>query len=98
MAQEKEKKELKVGDYAGDFVATEINDRLFADSLAKLAVELAKQVGEEVKRPLSQEQLARALDVNAVELDRLMGLLEERWHRRRLAGDLPDGAIWKDYS
>lgn len=73
---------------SGETINTEIIDRTFAIQLAQLAVELAQQAGEEVRRPLADHQIARALDVNIQERDTMFVHLAARWDRMRNAGIL----------
>ena len=67
--------------------------RLLTVHLAELAVRLADQAGEAVQRPLSEEQLRRALDVNTEEADHIEGMIWSAWHASAQAGDLPESAF-----
>lgn len=49
--------------------------RLFAAQIAELAVSMAQQAGESVTRPLSKDQLDRALQANLAETDAVMALV-----------------------
>jgi hypothetical protein len=70
------------------FITDEITDRLLTCSLADLAVDLARQAGEEVRRPLSLDQLARAVHANTEERQAIWRLLETRWAEMHRDGDL----------
>lgn len=63
--------------------------RVFATHIAELAVLLAQQAGEGAKRPLSEAQLQRALDVNRDEVNLISGLMWARWRAAHAEGSLP---------
>lgn len=46
--------------------------------VSRLAIELAKQAGEEVQRPLSEAQLTRSLEALANEYQTIQGLLVQK--------------------
>jgi hypothetical protein len=73
-------------DLSAPFTDSEVMDRVLACSLATLAAQLAAQSGQVVPRPLSQEQLARAFEMNTVEFLRLRRILQDDWQRRLDAG------------
>lgn len=56
--------ELKL---SADGMLIRLLTRVWAADCARIAIDLAQAVGEEVKRPLSREQLARAFHVNTAE-------------------------------
>ena len=68
-----------------EFVNEAANLRGYSIRLAELAIELAKQAGQTVSRPLSKAQIERAVEVNGAEtrlvMDALIGYLERNAHR-----------------
>jgi len=74
-----------------EFVNEAANLRGYSMQLAELAIELAKQAGETVSRPLSKAQIERAVEVNGAEtrmvLDALIGYLEQLYREGRLPDD-----------
>jgi hypothetical protein len=71
------------------YLNRDLYERMLAARIADLAVELARQAGEEVKRPLSREQLDRALSVNAREADIVTAFLWEGYEKAHSDGTLP---------
>lgn len=69
-------------------ISGEFTDRALAMQMAQLAIELARQAGEEVRRPLASHQIARALDVNIQEWNLMLQHMTARWARLRDAGQL----------
>lgn len=100
MAQAQEEKQVNdqeltfISALDPDFVDAEINDRVFVCALSEIACQLAQQAGEEVKRPLSRAQLARAFDVNTEERRIVLALCTERWQRLDQEGKLPPQAYF----
>jgi hypothetical protein len=74
-----------------EFVDEAVSLRAYAMRLAELAVDLAKQAGETVNRPLSKAQIERAVQVNGAEtrlmMEALVGHLEQQYREGRLPGD-----------
>jgi hypothetical protein len=74
-----------------EFVSEAASLRGYSLQLAELAIELAKQAGEPVSRPLSKAQIERAVDVNGAEtrlvMDALIGYLERLYREGRLPED-----------
>jgi hypothetical protein len=54
---------------------------VYFEQMSQLAVALAIQAGEEPKRPLSEAQLARAVEIHAIESDLLLQLVERQVER-----------------
>jgi hypothetical protein len=54
---------------------------VYFEQMSQLAVTLAIQAGEEPKRPLSEAQLARAVEIHGVESDLLLQLVERNMER-----------------
>lgn len=79
-----------LGRLSGRFINNELIDRTFAIEIARLAVELAQAAGEEVRRPLSETQISRALQVNKEETRKVYRLLEMRWEQMHHQGKLGD--------
>ena len=71
------------------FIRDDLNTRWFSTHICELAVQLARQAGEEVKRPLSRDQLARAVEVNLQETDLVMQLIWDSYRERHDEGALP---------
>ena len=68
---------------------------VYFEQMSQLAVALAIQAGEDPKRPLSEVQLARAVEVHGIESELLLQLVErqmERVNQRndRAASKTPD--------
>ena len=68
---------------------------VYFEQMSQLAVALAIQAGEEPKRPLSDVQLARAVEVHRIESDLLLQLVESQVERvnprsNKLASEAPD--------
>jgi hypothetical protein len=54
---------------------------VYFEQMSQLAVTLAIQAGEEPKRPLSEVQLARAVEVHGIESELLLQLVERQMER-----------------
>ena len=54
---------------------------VYFEQMSQLAVALAIQAGEEPKRPLSEVQLARAVEIHGIESDLLLQLVERHIER-----------------
>jgi hypothetical protein len=54
---------------------------VYFQQMSQLAVALAIQAGEDPKRPLSEVQLARAVEIHAIESDLLLQLVERKMER-----------------
>lgn len=91
-----ESKPFKSSDLTKVFADEEVMDRQLAYFLGQLAADLAAQAGEEVKRPLSRDQLARALRVNYEEMTHVRSLMAEHWAALHRRGALSEAAYWKD--
>ena len=68
---------------------------VYFEQMSQLAVALAIQAGEVPKRPLSEVQLARAVEVHAIESDLLLQLVERQIERvnprsNKAASETPD--------
>jgi hypothetical protein len=74
-----------------EFVSEAVHLRGYSMHLAELAIELAKQAGESVSRPLSKAHIERAVEVNGAEtrvvMDALIGYLERLYREGRLPED-----------
>ena len=80
-----------------EFVGEVITARNYAAHIAELASELARAAGEPVQRPLSREQIERAVQVNGTETRLVMDALIARLEALREEGQLPEDAavpIW----
>ncbi len=75
-----------------EFVNEIIDARVFTVHLTNLAIELAKQAGEPVSRPLSQAQIERAILANGVESRLVMDTLITRLEALHSEGKLPEEA------
>ncbi|NCT68912.1 MAG: hypothetical protein GXC76_14900 [Rhodanobacteraceae bacterium] len=75
-----------------EFVDQVIQARLFSAQIAELAVALAVQAGESVTRPLSAQQIARAVQVNGVETRLAVDALIARLQALYREGQLPEDA------
>lgn len=75
-----------------EFVNEVINARVFTVHLTNLAIELARQAGEPVSRPLSQAQIDRAILANGVESRLVMDALISRLEALHREGKLPEEA------
>ena len=75
-----------------EFVNEVINARVFTTHIADLAIELARQSGEAVSRPLSQVQIERALLANGTETRLVMDTLIVRLEALYREGKLPEDA------
>lgn len=68
---------------------------VYFEQMSQLAVTLAIQAGEEPKRPLSEVQLARAVEIHGIESDLLLQLVEGQMERvnprnNKAASKMPD--------
>lgn len=54
---------------------------VYFEQMSQLAVALAIQAGEDPKRPLSEVQLARAVEIHGIESERLLQLVERQMER-----------------
>jgi len=54
---------------------------VYFEQMSQLAVALAIEAGEVPKRPLSEVQLARAVEVHAIESELLLQLVEKQMER-----------------
>jgi hypothetical protein len=74
-----------------EFVNEAVDLRGYSMRLAELAIELAKQAGEPVSRPLSKAQVDRAIEVNGAEMrlviESLIAYLERLYREGRLPED-----------
>jgi hypothetical protein len=74
-----------------EFVNEAVDLRGYSMRLAELAIELAKQAGEPVSRPLSKAQVDRAVEVNGAEtrlvIESLIAYLERLYREGRLPED-----------
>jgi hypothetical protein len=74
-----------------EFVNEAVDLRGYSMRLAELAIELAKQAGEPVSRPLSKAQVDRAIEVNGAEtrlvIESLIAYLERLYREGRLPED-----------
>lgn len=80
-----------------EFVTHVITARQFAADVATLAVTLAQQAGEPVQRPLSREQIERAVRISGDETRMVMDVLIARLETLRTQGKLPEEAsvpVW----
>ena len=80
-----------------EYVNEVIGMRGFAAQIAALAIDLARQAGEPVTRPLSREQIERAVLTNGVESRLIMDALIARLEALNREGKLPSDAslpIW----
>lgn len=68
--------------------------RLFAAEIARLAVTMAEQAGESVTRPLSREQLQRAVVANYEEATQVMDLILEWATVQHKDGKIPDTDVF----
>ncbi len=75
-----------------EFVNEVIDARVFTVHLTNLAIELAKQAGETVSRPLSQAQIERAMLANGIESRLVMDALINRLEALHREGKLPEEA------
>lgn len=75
-----------------EFVNEVINARVFTAHIADLAIELARQSGETVSRPLSQAQIERAVLANGTETRLVMDTLIVRLEAMHREGKLPNDA------
>jgi len=64
---------------------------VYFEQMSQLALKLAVEAGEEPKRPLSEAQLARAVEVHAIESDLLLQLVEKRIERANPQNDKSAG-------
>ncbi|HET7064237.1 MAG TPA: hypothetical protein VFI49_08150 [Rudaea sp.] len=87
-----EQKELMLN---ADFINEEVSQRSLTNALAQLAIELAQQAGEAVSRPLTREQLARAVLANTSEMVDVMNLCRDRWNRLDAENSLPPWAYFR---
>jgi hypothetical protein len=62
---------------------------VYFEQMSQLAVALAIQAGEEPKRPLSEVQLARAVEIHGIESELLLQLVERQMERVNQRGDKP---------
>lgn len=74
-----------------EFVNEAIDLRGYSMHLAQLAIDLAKQAGESVSRPLSKAQIDRAVEINGAEtrlvIESLIAYLERLYREGRLPED-----------
>jgi len=63
--------------FASNLVTSQSLSFIAASHLAELAIELARQSGEEVSRPLSKEQLDRAFQVALTERRAMLDLMKD---------------------
>lgn len=68
---------------------------VYFEQMSQLAVALAVQAGEEPKRPLSEVQLARAVEIHRIESELLLQLVETQMERvnqrnNETASEAPD--------
>lgn len=75
-----------------EYVAQSIAARGYATHIADLAIALAHEAGEPVRRPLTQSQIERAIQVNGEETRLVMDALTARLQRLAEEGKLPEGA------
>jgi predicted GNAT family acetyltransferase len=75
-----------------EFVSEVVGMRGFAAQLAELAVEMARQAGETVARPLSQAQIERAMQANGAETRLVMSALIGHLEALYREGSLPEDA------
>ena len=75
-----------------EFVNEVINARSFTVHIADLAIDLARQAGEPVSRPLSKAQIERAVLVNGTEARLVMDALIARLETLCREGKLPEEA------
>ncbi|GEM_PF-2417441 len=76
-------------EYVGQSIAT----RNYAATIADLAATLAREAGETVRRPLTREQIERAIQVNGEETRMVMDALITRLERLQREGKLPTDAV-----
>lgn len=74
-----------------EFVSEVITARNYAAHIADLGAAMAREAGEAVHRPLSREQIDRAVQANGTEtrlvMDALIARLEELKDEGKLPGD-----------
>lgn len=75
-----------------EFVNEVIDARVFTVHIAELAIELARQAGETVSRPLSPAQIERAVQANGTETRLVMDALINRLEMLHREGKLPEEA------
>ncbi|GAA0717871.1 hypothetical protein [Dokdonella soli] len=75
-----------------EFVNEVIDMRGFAAHVAELAVEMARQAGEPVTRPLSKAQIERAVQANGTETRLVMDALIAHLETMYREGSLPEDA------
>ncbi len=75
-----------------EFVNEVIGARVFTAHIAELAIELARQAGETVSRPLSPAQIERAVLANGTETRLVMDALINRLETLHREGKLPEEA------
>ena len=68
---------------------------VYFEQMSQLAVALAIQAGEDPKRPLSEVQLARAIEIHGIESELLLQLAEKQMERvnqrnNKTASETPD--------
>lgn len=85
---------MKATTLSTSFFAQLTQKRLFAARISDLAAELARQAGESIERPLTREQLDRALKVNHVESAVVMDLVLEWAGRERALGAIGEDDVF----
>lgn len=75
-----------------EYVNEVVARRGFGERIADLAVEMARQAGEPVTRPLSQAQIERAVLINGAETKLVMDILIARLEAMYRDGQLPEDA------
>lgn len=83
-----EAKSFDAGNLSNQYVNDEVTDRVLTCHIADLAVQLAMQFGEPLQRPLTKEQIERAVEVNSKERSHVFAAMRTRWENLYLAGEL----------
>ncbi|KAB2897160.1 MAG: hypothetical protein F9K31_12255 [Dokdonella sp.] len=75
-----------------EFFEQAIQTRIYTSQLAELAARLAAAAGEHVTRPLTAQQIARAVEVNGIETQLALDALTQRLQKLYREGKLPEDA------
>lgn len=74
------------------FVDEVITMRSYACQIADLAATMAREAGEPLHRPLSREQIQRAIEVNGAEANLVLDALLTHLETMQQSGKLPEQA------
>lgn len=80
-----------------EFVSEIITARNYAIHVAELGAQMARDAGEAAHRPLTREQIERAMQANGTETRLVMDALIARLETLREQGKLPEDAavpVW----